>query len=112
MVVMARFAIWMFGIGLYFLYLAIFDRSQAVYAQAITNRRILAIDGHGKVKLSIRWNEVAGLNKVTRNGSPASFGVRNRGGVRLMLTDDLYTVERVLQQRVDMPGQRENAPEP
>ncbi len=103
--------IWMLGIGLYFIYMAITDRSQAVYAQAVTNRRLIAIDGHGKVKFSIRWNEVAGLNKVTRNGSPSAFGVRNRGGVKFMFTDDLVNVERVIQQCVDMPRERENAME-
>jgi hypothetical protein len=103
--------IMMFGLGIYLIYLAITDRKQAVYAQAITNRRLLAMDGHGKIMFSIRWPEVAGLNKVSRNGVPTSFGVRNRAGVKFMFTDDLNTVERIIQRCVDVPSERETSRE-
>ncbi|MFO0756646.1 MAG: hypothetical protein U0359_09155 [Byssovorax sp.] len=101
----------MFGLGLWMIYMAITDRKQSVYAQVITNKRLMGIDGHGTIKFSIRWNEVAGLNKVTRNGVPASFGVRNRNGVKFMFTDDLYAVENAIQRFVDTPRLREEGPE-
>ena len=101
----------MFGLGLYLIYLAITDRKQSTYAQVITNRRLVALDGHGAVRFSIKWSEIAGLNKVTRNGVPSAFGVRNRNGEKFMYTDDLYKVEAAIQRFVDTPRSREDDPE-
>jgi hypothetical protein len=100
-----------FGIGIFLVYLSITDRKRSVYAQVITNRRLMGINGRGEPKFSVRWQEVAGLNKVTRNGAAVSFGVRNRAGVTFMYTDNVYMIERVIQRCADMPRERENAAE-
>ncbi len=71
----------------------------------------MGINGRGELKFSIRWPDVAGLNKVKRNGSAMSFGVRNRAGQKFMFSDNLQMVERVIQHCVDVPSDRETAPE-
>jgi hypothetical protein len=101
----------MMGIGLYFIYLGATDRKRSVYAQVATNRRLMGINGRGELKFSIRWPDVTGLNRVTRNGSIASFGVRNRAGAKFMFIDNLDMVERVIQRCVDVPHERETAAE-
>ena len=99
----------MFGIGIYLIYMAITDRSHAAYAQAITNKRILTINGYGKPLWSIRWEEVAGLNKVT--GKRYEFGVRNAQGTKFMFTENVEWVENTLTKYAGQPMLREQAPE-
>jgi hypothetical protein len=101
----------MLGLGFFFIYLGATDRKRSVYAQVITNRRVLGINGRGELKFSVRWTEVTGMNKVTRNGAAASFGVRNRAGAKFMFVDNLYMVERVIQHCLDAPRERETAAE-
>jgi|GEM_PF-4878060 len=99
----------MFGLGLYLIYSAITDRKSSIYAQALTNRRLLAINGRGAVRFSVRWDEVAGMNKVT--GKSNEFGVRNAAGARFMYEQDLVNVERLITQFVQSAQLREQAPE-
>jgi hypothetical protein len=100
-----------FGLGLFILYQAVFDRKGTVYAQAMTNRRMVALDGRGTLLWSIRWAEVAGLNKETVNRGISAFGVRDGAQRKFLLTDDLRTVERLLTRAMDQPRMREEAPE-
>jgi len=101
----------MFGLGFYLIYLAIADRKNATYAQVITNKRLMAYNGAGKVEFSIRWEEIAGMNKVLRNGATTAFGVRNRNGQKFMYTSDLMFVERVIEQGLDNPKSRDQSGE-
>lgn len=87
------------------------DRKQSVYAQAITNRRLLAIKGNSSLEFSIRWQDVAGMNKVTRNNMPSAFGVRDRAGRQCLFRGDLFMVEKVITQCCDSPRFKEEAPE-
>jgi hypothetical protein len=99
----------MFGLGIYLIYMSITDRKQSHYAQAITNKRLLAIDGHGKPHFAVRWDEVAGLNKVS--GRHDAFGVRNRSGEKFLFHKDLHVVERAITYLAENPRARDESPE-
>lgn len=104
--------VWLFGLGIFLLYLAITDRKQSHYAQAITNRRLLAIDGHGHPKFQIRWEQIAGMNKVAHStGLVKKFGVRNAAGEEFLFLEDCPTIERVISQLLQNPSNREMWPE-
>ncbi|MBX3233862.1 MAG: hypothetical protein KIT84_31425 [Labilithrix sp.] len=98
-----------FGLGLYLLYLTITDRSHSTYVQTITNKRLMAINGHGKPLWQIRWDEVRGLNKVT--GRRYEFGVRNANGQKFMFDDNVHIVEMVITKLAGEPMLREQSPE-
>ena len=97
------------GLGLYLIYTAFFDRKTSHYAQAITSRRLLAINGHGQPLFAIRWEEVAGLNRVT--GRERLFGVRNHAGKKFLFSSDIDTLDVVITQCVQHPQSRETATE-
>lgn len=99
----------MFGLGIYLIYCAITDRKKSIYAQAFTNRRVLAISGRGQVLFSLRWDQIAGLNKVS--GKYTEFGVRNAAGTQFMYEQDLGNVERLLTQLAPSAQLREQSPE-
>lgn len=102
--------IMLFGLGLYMIYLAIVHRSDKnIYAQAITSKRLLAINGVGKPVFQIRWEDVRGMNKVLRNGWPTNFGVRDAAGTRFMYADDLAMVERTIEHYLGNPKERNAA---
>jgi hypothetical protein len=93
-----------FGLGIVLLiYLLVHHRERTVYAQAVTTRRLVTLNGKGAALWSIRWEEVAGLNKNTTNGHPTAFGVRNRTGAQFMFTEDLSYVERAIQRFLETP---------
>jgi len=98
-----------FGIGLLLIYGSVTDRSSGIYCQTMTNKRIMAINGHGKVLWEIRWEDVRGLNKVV--GRRYEFGVRNAQGKKLMFSDNVHIVEMVLTKLAETPMLREQSPE-
>lgn len=97
------------GLGIYFIYVGITHKTQATYAQAITNKRLLAMYGNGTLEWSIRWEQVRGLNKVT--GKVYKFGVRDANGTKFLYNEDVATVERVITQLADTPKNLESWPE-
>jgi hypothetical protein len=97
----------MFGLGIWMIYQAIVHRSAGnIYAQALTSKRLLAINGVGKPVFEVRWEQVRGMNKVLRNGAPVGFGVRDGTGKQYMYGQDLTMVERVIQRCLDNPRER------
>jgi hypothetical protein len=96
-----------FGLGIWMIYQAIVHRTAGnIYAQAITSKRLLAINGVGKPVFDVRWEQVRGMNKVLRNGAPMGFGVRDGNGQKYMYGSDLAVVERVIQRCLDNPRER------
>lgn len=105
-------AILIIGLGFFLIYLAITHRKQFTYAQVLTNRRMFLLDGRGQERQGIRWENVAGLNKVTTSvGGAKEFGVRNGAGAQVMFTEDLEVAERMITQLVQNPAAREAMPE-
>ena len=97
----------LFGLGIWMIYQAIVHRTASnIYAQAITSKRLLAINGVGKPVFDLRWEQVRGMNKVLRNGAPMGFGVRDGSGQKYMYGQDLAMVERVIQRCLDNPRER------
>lgn len=105
-------AILLIGIGFFLIYMGITHRKQFAYAQVITNRRLFLLDGRGMEMKGIRWESVAGINKVvTSVGGTKRFGVRNAAGAEVLFDEDLANVERMISELLQNPSRREMLPE-
>jgi hypothetical protein len=73
---------------------------------------MFGLDGYGREERGMRWESVAGMNKVsTSTGLVRKIGVRNAAGATCLFDDDVTTLERIISELLQNPGQREMWPE-
>ncbi|MDB4940984.1 MAG: hypothetical protein JWP97_518 [Labilithrix sp.] len=100
-----------FVVGLFMLYAVFKDMTKEPDAQAITNRRLLAIKNGGVLVGALRWEEVTGFTKVLRRTAEPTMMVRNAAGPQLHFASDGPWLERTLPMWRETPMYREQAPE-
>jgi hypothetical protein len=84
-------------IGIFFIVQAFRNRTIAVHAQVITNRRVMTINGKGQILSQLRWRDVAGMYTKLINGRLSEVGVRTKASVNVLFGDSPHLAQPIFE---------------